>query len=194
MERYPDLVDTMIHPTETTPIFGLAVSLEEYCICSLCRKGYLNSESFRRHLCAREDSQASGTGSKTYFRSLVQTFFHGTRLCYFPIDKPIANASGVAQSDFDLFKSQCREMDTSEDRVEEPDDYRELSQFLIKEGWISHLSNCSKSELADLTMLPKDDHYLAPIRWEIHRLMSNIQRVIGDAGFHVRRLLGKRPS
>jgi hypothetical protein len=75
-----------------------------------------------------------------------------------------------------------------------PTEYRELDQFLSKEGWISHVAGYSRSGLRELTCLPRQDEILVPVRHEAYLLMTKIQSVIGSAGFHVRRLLGRRPS
>ena len=52
---------------------------------------------------------------------------------------------------------------------------------------------CLKLEISDLTCLLQHNNYLVPITQEVFHLMSNIQSIIRDASFHVRRLLGKRP-
>jgi hypothetical protein len=191
-DKYPGLVGDKVHPTGTTPIFGLAVPIDKYFVCSRCRQGYANVESFRRHGCKKADAELGD--QPPYFLSHVQTFFRGPKLCYFPIDTPTLETNITLTNDFDLSKSQYREVDASDDEVVEPEEYRELNQFLAKEGWVSHIAGCSKSELSELTSLPRHDEYLAPITREVRFLMSNIQSVIGEAGFHVRRLLGKRPS
>jgi hypothetical protein len=97
-------------------------------------------------------------------------------------------------NDFTLFKSWSQDLDASEDEISEPENYRELNQFLFKEGWVAHIAGCSKSELSILTSLPHRDDCLAPIACEVFMLMSNIQAVIADARFHVWRLLRRHPS
>ena len=81
-----------------------------------------------------------------------------------------------------------------EDTIGEPEDYRELNLFLLKEGWIQHLSAYSPSEISKLTELPREDEVLRPVMRDVVALMSNIQGAIGRAGYHVRRLLGQRPA
>lgn len=97
---------------------------------------------------------------------------------------------------FALFKTQFRNLDLldSEDEIEEPENYRELNQFLSKEGWIEHVAGCSKSELLALTALPSCEDGLSAMRPEVLAVMMNIQAIISNSGFHVRRLLGRRPS
>jgi hypothetical protein len=92
-----------------------------------------------------------------------------------------------------LFMSSFRDPFVSENAVCEPEDYRELNQFLLKEGWIQHLSAYSRSEISELTDLPRAGEALQPVAGDLVALMSNIQGAIGTAGYHVRRLLGRRP-
>jgi hypothetical protein len=192
-DKYPGLVSEKIHPTDVIrPVFGLAVPVEKYTVCARCRQGYLNVESWRRHDCKKTDVDLHG--QPFHFLSLVQTFFRGPRLCYFPIKTPTGDTNEATVNDFTLFEAQFRQVDASEDEVTEPENYRELNQFLSKEGWISHISGCLKSDLTNLTSLPPHDDYLVPLVHQVFLLMSNIQSVIGNAGFHVRRLLGRRPS
>ena len=152
----------------------------------------MNRSSWRNHACER--SQVDLRGREPQFSSLVQTFFRGPRLCYFPIVTPVSEKGKSEIDDFALFQSQFPQVDATEDAIAEPADYRELDQFLCKEGWISHVAGSSSSELSKLTCLPQQDEILAPIRHETFLLMSTIQAAIGSAGFHVRRLLGRRPS
>jgi hypothetical protein len=193
-KRFPGLVAETIHPPETTEaVFGLAIPVEKYTVCSRCRRGYLNISTWERHLCRNAD--ANLVGQHAHFRSLVQTFFRGPSICYFPIDLP-APASGGAgdRDDFNLFKADFQEVAVSDDEIHESEDYRELNQFLLKEGWINHVSGLRSSELSLLTCLPKDDEILKPIAREVFALTDSIQRAIGAAGYHVRRLLGRRPA
>jgi hypothetical protein len=191
MRKYPGLVSEKIHPGEVSPpIFGLAMPMEKYVVCGYCRRGYVSVGSWRSHVCEKADMDLNS--QPPYFLSLVQTFFRGPRLCYFPIKTPTTQMESDVVDDFALFKSQFPQVDI--DEVVQPEDYRELNQFLSKEGWVAHVAGCSKSELSTLTSLPQCDEFLAPVGNEVFLLMSNIQSIIGNAGFHVRRLLGKRPS
>ena len=100
----------------------------------------------------------------------------------------------AASDDFGLFKQGFQDL-PSEDIIDEPEDYRELNQFLAKEGWINHVSGNSRSELLLLTAPPKEEEILKPIvARDITAVMFNIQAAIGMAGYQVRRLLGKRPA
>ena len=191
--KYPGLAVDKINPSETQePIFGLAVPAEKYVVCNRCFHGYASLGSWRSHICAKAEVDLNG--QQPYFLSFVQTFFRGPRLCYFPIKAPVPETDGPHANDYDLFKSQRADVDVREDEVLEPENYRELSQFLSKEGWVAHVAGCSKSELSALVSLPKPDEYLEPVVDQVFQLMSNIQSVIAKAGFHVRRLLGRRPS
>ena len=67
-------------------------------------------------------------------------------VCYFPIRLPISVASKSHGDDFKLFMSTFQDPFVSEGRIGKPDDYRELNQFLLKEGWIQHLSGYSRLE------------------------------------------------
>jgi hypothetical protein len=192
-EKYPMLTAEKIQPQEMVePIFGLSVPGEEYTICARCRHGYGTMVSFRNHACERSDTDLNGR--LPYFASLVQTFFRGRQLCYFPIKTPRPGVDRTTTDDFALFQSQRTDDNSAEDEVEAPENYRELNQFLSKEGWVSHVIGFSKSELSSLTSAPGKDDHLAPVANEVIALMSNMQLIIGRAGFHVRRLLGWRPS
>jgi hypothetical protein len=192
-KAYPALKAEKIHPGSVVePIFGLAVPMQQFVICARCLRGYSSQSSWRSHDC--DDPLKDLNGGPPHFPSLVQTFFRGPKLCYFPIETPGTDKGGSDIDDFARFQSQSSRVDTVEDEIVEPADYRELDQFLFKEGWISHVAGNSRSELSTLTRLPQQDESLAPIRQEVLALMSRIQLVIGSAGFYVRRLLGRRPS
>ena len=133
-------------------------------------------ESWHHHSCKKKDAELGN--QSPHFLSLVQTFFHGPSLCYFPIKTPMLEMSSHSPNDFDLFKSQYSKIDASGDEVVESEEYHELNQFLSKEGWILHVAKCSKSEISDLTCLLQCDDYLAPITWEVFYLMLNIQSII----------------
>jgi len=191
--RFPELVAEVVHPQEVIEaIFGLAIPDKKYIICRRCRRGYLNIESWRHHKCRNADADLAGLSE--HFSSLVQTFFHGPRMCYFPVRLPVSASDEVHRNDFDLFKSSFKELALSEDEIHEPEDYREVNQFLLKEGWIKHISGCSPSELSLLTVPPKEDDILKPVARNVIALMSNIQSAIGMAGYFVRRLLGRQPT
>jgi hypothetical protein len=188
--RYSGLRAEKIHPGGIVPaVFGLAVPPKPFEVCSRCLRGYSNHSSFRKHVC--ENAQKDLQGEPPSFSSLVQTFFREPRICYFPIETPKAKE---IDDDFAIFRSQFPNIDIVEDEIANPTDYRELDQFLCKEGWISHVAGYSRSGLLELTCSPRQDEILATISHEVYLLMSKIQSIIGCAGFHVRRLLGRRPS
>ena len=193
-KRFPGLVGEMIHPSETTEaVFGLAIPTEKYTVCSRCRRGYLNISTWERHLCRNPDINL--VGQHAHFCSLVQTFFRGPSICYFAIDLPVLVSDGASgHDDFDLFKADFQEVAVYDDEIHESEDYRELNQFLVKEGWISHVSGLHSSELSLLTCLPKEHEILKPISREVFALTDSIQCAIQSAGYHVCRLLGKRPA
>lgn len=192
-KTYPGLLAENKIPDDMEPIFGLAVPLEKYVVCARCRRGYLNVASWRSHPCGKPGVDLKG--QPPHFASHVQTFFRGNRLAYFAVKTPGADGDGITIDDFQLFKSQYLHIDSEvNDEAAEPGDYRELNQFLSKEGWLAHVGGHSMSELSSLVSLPGSDSTLAPIANEVFILMSNIQSIIGNAGFHVRRLLGRRPS
>jgi hypothetical protein len=191
--KYPGLVNETIHPHDVIkPIFGLAISKEEYMVCARCRRGYANLSTWRHHACAKSDRDLEG--GQEHFPSHVQTFFLGQNICYFPVSLPVAASDEGQRDDFDLFHSAFQDLGVSEEEVGEPEDYRVLNQFLLREGWLKHVSGYSIRELFLLTTSPQDNEILQPIAKEVLALMSDIQAAIGSAGYHVRRLLGKRPS
>jgi hypothetical protein len=181
----------MIHPPDVVePVFGLAIPVEEYTVCARCRRGYINSASWRSHACVQADAKLEGIA---HFPSLVQTFFRGPKVCYFPVKLPVSKKDEVVSDDFDLFKSASHNITISDDEAE-PGDYRELNQFLLKEGWIKHVSGFHLSDLSLLAGPPTVGETLQNIVPEVVGLMTNIQNAIGMAGYHVRRLLGRRPA
>ena len=191
--KYSDLLAEEIHPPDVIePVFGLAIPNENYTICTRCRRGYLNVASWQRHNCRNAGADLAGRSER--FFSLVQTFFSGKRICFFPVKPPASVSEEAHSNDFDLFKSSLEKLMASDNEVDEPKDYRELNQFLFKEGWIEHVSGYRPSELSLLTAPPKDDEILKPLARHVIALMSNIQVAIGMAGYYVRRLLGKRPT
>lgn len=190
--KFPGLVCESIQPLEVPePIFGLAIPVEPYTICARCSRGYANITSWRCHACG--NAGANLAGQPDHFSSLVQTFFRGPQVCYFPVRHPVSISVNEQGNDFDLFKSCFQDLPVSE-KIDEPDDYRELNQFLSKEGWINHVTGYSSSELSSLTAPPKDGEIFKPIAPDVVALMHNVQIAIGTAGYHVRRLLGKRPT
>lgn len=190
--KFPGLVCESIQPPEVLePIFGLAIPIELYTICARCSRGYSNITSWRCHACGNAGVDLAG--QPDHFSSLVQTFFRGPQVCYFPVHHPASTSINKQGDDFDLFKSCFQDLPVSE-KIDEPDDYRELNQFLLKEGWINHVKGYSLSELSFLPAPPKDCEIFKPIASDVVALMRNIQIAIGAAGYHVRRLLGKRPT
>lgn len=96
--------------------------------------------------------------------------------------------------DWTLYCNLSSKLETYDDTVSLPDDFREMSQFLAKQGWIRHLEGISKAEISAITSLPKQEEMLEPVSHAVYAIMSNLQGVICSSGFHVRRLLGLRPS
>ena len=192
--KFPGLVVEMIHPPQVIePVFGLAIPIDMYTICARCGRGYVNLATWRHHVCSKKDVNLEGRPD--HFPSLVQTFFRGPKVCYFPVKLPASAPIEARGDDFDLFKSTFRDIPVFEDVIDEPEDYRELNQFLAKEGWINHVSGHSRSELLPLTAPPNEEEVLKPIiARDIIAVMFKIQSAIGKAGYHARRLLGKRPS
>jgi hypothetical protein len=188
-ERFPGLLSESIQPPETIEaVFGLAIPVDKFVVCTRCRRGYINVPTWQRHVCRNADTTLGG--QRPHFSSHVQTFFRAPRICYFPVELPDSASEGTNGDDFELFTTNFQELAVSDDKIHEPD-YRELNQFLQKEGWINHVSGFSPSELSILTEGGKD---LKTISRDVTALMSNIQTAIGTAGYHVRRLLGKRPA
>jgi hypothetical protein len=188
-ERFPGLLSESIQPPETIEaVFGLAIPVDKFVVCTRCRRGYINVPTWQRHVCRNADATLGG--QRPHFSSHVQTFFRAPRICYFPVELPDSASEGTNGNDFELFTTNFQELAVSDGEIHEPD-YRELNQFLQKEGWINHVSGFSPSELSILTEGGKD---LKTISRDVTALMSNIQTAIGTAGYHVRRLLGKRPA
>ena len=191
--RYPELCSEKKAPNDQEPVFGLAVPLEKYVICVRCQHGYKNTASWRSHFCKQPGAILND--QSPYYMSHVQTFFRGNMLRYFPIRTPVSKVHDTGIDDFQLFQSQYLHSHGGVDlEPVEPEDYRELNQFLAKEGWLAHVAGHPISELYALVTLPRHDDTLSPIASEVLVLMSNVQNVIANAGFHVRRLLGRRPS
>jgi hypothetical protein len=193
--RFPGLIAAAIQPLETIEaVFGLGIPIEKYLVCSRCRRGYINMRTLERHVC--RNAEADSAGQPEYFLSYVQTFFRGQRICYFPVELPGSSSDGTngSEDDFDIFKTDFQEPAVSEGQVHGSEDYRELNQFLGKEGWIKHVSGFSPSGLSLLTGLPKDGEVLKLVARDVSVLMCSIQAAIGGAGYYVRRLLGKRPA
>jgi len=192
-KRFPGLVAEAIHPSKTIEaVFGLAISDEEFTVCSRCRRGYVNVSTWEHHVCRNRD--ANPAERHPHFRSHVQTFFRGPRICYFPIEVPDLVSDETSGDDFDLFKTDFQELAASDDEIHDSEDYRELNQFLLKEGWIDHVSGFRSSELSLLTCFPTEGEVMKSIGSDVVALMSNTQTAIGNAGYHVRRLLGRRPA
>jgi hypothetical protein len=190
--RFPFLSSGTIQPPTTcNAIFGLAIPLELFAVCTRCRRGYTNVQSWKSHACKNADANLNGR--PPHFPSHVQTFFLGSKICYFPIHTPSAN--GLATSDdFTLFRAQFPEVEEAVNTVVESTNYREMHQFLDKEGWVAHVANCNLAKLVGLVSLPHPDDPLANVAPNIRIILSNIQVIISKGVFHVRRLLGRRPS
>ncbi len=191
-QRFPGLLSESIQPPGTIEaVFGLAIPVDKYTVCSRCRRGYIDVATWQRHVCRSADTTLGG--ERPHFSSHVQTFFRAPRIFYFPVELPDSATDGTHGDDFELFTTNFQELAVSDGEIHKPD-YRELNQFLQKEGWINHVSGFSPSELSLLTGLTKDDEDLKSVSRDVTALMSNIQTAIGTAGYHVRRLLGKRPA
>jgi hypothetical protein len=146
--------------------------------------------SWKNHLC--KEAKSDLDGKPPYFRSFVQTFFLGNKTCYFPIHTPISSAP--LSNDFALFKKQFPDSEGAVEEVVNLENYRQLHQFLDKEGWVAHVAGFNILELQSLVTLPKTDDPLGEIAPNLCTLLSNIQAIIAGSMFHVRRLLGRRPS
>jgi hypothetical protein len=193
VNKFPGLVNEEIKPPEAIEaVFGLAIPEEEYTICARCLRGYRNISSWRHHDCGKLDVDLEG--KPHYFPSYVQSFFKGQKVCYFRVKLPKSGLDEARGNDFSLFQSGFQDVPLSEDEVRESDDYREVNQFLMKEGWIKHLSGFSSTDLSLLVALPKEAENFKPIGKEVIALLSNMQNSIGSAGYHLRRLIGRRPS
>ena len=191
VSKYPLLVSESIQPEAICPaIFGLAIPLDPFLICTRCRRGYTNVQSWSSHVC--RNAQTDTGGQPPYYASLVQTFFLGKNTCYFPIHTP--PVSPLQVGDFSLFKAQLSEHESAVETVIENENYREVNQFLQKEGWIAHIAGCTVSKLLDLVSPAGVDDSMMAIVANLRTLLSNIQDIISKGVFHIRRLLGRRPS
>lgn len=192
--RYPNLIGTKIQLDEVAdPVFGLAIQTEPFLICGRCSCGYRNEPSWRSHECLQAGREL-GDKQPPYTTSLVQTFFRGPKCSYFPIHTPLVSSTQPPDA-FAIFKSQSS-TDTCDlaDAVSTAEDYRQLNQFFAKEQWISHVSGLLSSDICSITSTPRRDEGLELLSSATYALMSNIQSIIGNSGFILRRLLGKRPS
>lgn len=192
--KFPDLVVDATHPLQVVePVFGLAIPIDMYTICSRCGRGYVNLASWRHHACSKKDIDLEG--QPDHYPSLVQTFFRGPKIRYFPVKAPASVQDEAPGDHFDLFKSDFQDLPVCDNTIDEPEDYREINQFLVKEGWINHISGHFRSELLLLIARPSEEEVLKPvIARDVIALMYKIQAAIGKAGYHARQLLGKRPS
>ena len=133
-KRFPGLVSGSIHPPETTEaVFRLAIPVDKYkyTVCSRCHRGYINVPTWQRHAC--RNAETTLARQRPYFSSHVQTFFQAPRICYFPVELPDSATDGTKGNDFELFTTNFQELAVSDGEIHEPD-YRELNQFLQKEG------------------------------------------------------------
>ena len=89
---------------------------------------------------------------------------------------------------------QQKSQQTPEPDVRAPEDYRQLQQFLCREGWTAHLKDMSSAEISDLVAAPQVDECMGTIPACVLSLMTRLQSMLMTAGFYVRRLVGKRPS
>ena len=192
--KFTGLVVEEICPLQVIdPVFGLAIPIDMYTICTRCGRGYANLATWCHHACSKKDVNLEGRPD--HFPSLVQTFFRGPNICYFPVKLPVSVLDKAPGDNFNLFKSAFWDLPVFEDVIDEPEDYRELNQFLAKEGWINHVSGHSRSELLPLTAPLSEEEVLKPvIARDIIAVMLKIQSAIGKAGYYARRLLGKCPS
>jgi hypothetical protein len=175
-ERFPGLLSESIQPSEMIEaVFGLAIPVDKYTVCSRCRRGYIDVPTWRRHVCRSADTTLGG--QHPHFSSHVQTFFLAPRICYFPVELQDSASEVTNGNDFELFTTSFQELAVSDGEIHEPD-YRELNQFLQKEGWINHVSGFSPPELSLLTGLSKDGEDLKSVSRDVTALMSNIQTAI----------------
>ena len=169
-EAYPGLVKEVIRPGGiVSPVFGLAIPFEKFFICRRCLQGYSTRESFRKHNCHGDTSC-----KPDFFLSYVQTFFHGTRCSYFPIVDPSGHPPSMHQSDYQAFKEQQKEAPMPDPKDSETEDYRQLQQFLRKEGWISHVKDFTSTEVCDLAAPPTTDKNMDSIRKHVLSLMVHL--------------------
>ena len=192
-ETYPFLGSEPVSPdTVVDAIFGLAISPERYVVCARCLHGYMNATSWSKHRCTKPSAELGDRPPS--FLSHVQTFFLGNRLRYFPIHTPAPTLAVNDTGDFTLFMSQNLQSEQVLNEVVPSTNYRELNQFLFKEGWIQHVANVPISSITAIVSLPERDHVFAPIVPNLYAVLSNVQALIASAVFQVRRLLGRRPS
>jgi hypothetical protein len=191
VSKYSSLVSHSIQPDQICdPVFGLAIPLDPYVICSRCTRGYFDLKSLTAHQC--QDAHVPLNGRPPHFSSLVQTFFRGRELCYFPIHSP--QSAPPASNDFTLFKKQFQGNETTCNEFVESINYRQMNQFLHKEGWMAHVEGCAITKLVELVSLPSADNPTSHVAPNLRILLSNIQDIISQRVFHVRKLLGRRPS
>ena len=190
-EAYPKLLSTKVRPTARSipAVYGLAIPLEKYVICGQCLHGFKTAASLQAHEC-----EGGFDLEGEPFSSHVQTFFHGSRCCYLPITTPREHPLSLDQSDYQAFVEQQKAQPSVESEVCEPDDYRQLQQFLYREGWTAHLMDVSPDETSDLIAAPRVDECIGTIPAHVLSLMTRLQSMLMAAGFQVRRLVGKRPS
>lgn len=194
-QRFPGLLNETIRPQVdglTDAIFGLEIPQDTYFICDFCKSGYSTESSFRNHKCSKA---IAGQPHDSYYRSVVQTFFRGPNLSYFPIHPP-SFPSAQRKDDWTLYQEMTADAPTpSEDhsRVSYLENYLALDQFLQKEGWHSHVAGIPFKDIDVLTSQPVPVN-LDPIASAVYAILSKAQVTVQSSGHLARRLLGLRPS
>ncbi|KAF9491147.1 hypothetical protein BDN71DRAFT_1434142 [Pleurotus eryngii] len=180
LAKYPHLVSeasSVAIDWPIPPVFGLAIPDTMYQICHTCNRGYKNTHTANNHGCKVP------TTDRSYSASLVQTLFRGPKCSYFAIVTPEFPPAQPPDA-FSIFKSQLDSSEATGERVSVAEDYRQLNQFLVKEGWIKHVENLSISELSSISMPPAEDPLTKVLRCTTYQLLARIQRNVDKAGFH----------
>lgn len=188
LAKFSFLTFNLPHPlTPVLPIFGLKSPLSDYLICVKCSHGYRNVDSLKRHKC---------DGSAEFYTSDVQTFGHETQDVYFPVE---SLQPRMLQSTTEvLFQSYAEEMARRPDFnsvVTVPNNYRELSQFVVKERWLELIENKDISRLQALVAPPTESEPWPILHRHVCACLVHTQDKIAMKALHsVRGLLGTRPS
>jgi len=129
-----------------------------------------------------------------FYISDVQTFAHTSQHIYFPVTSSDVQTSesGAAA----LFQSYTDGMASRPDfnsAVTVPNNYRELSQFLVKERWLELIEG---KDIDALQALVAPDMERWPLLYRhVFAYLYTTQGKIAEKALHsVRRLLGTRPS
>ncbi|KDQ49260.1 hypothetical protein JAAARDRAFT_51811 [Jaapia argillacea MUCL 33604] len=191
LTAYPLLAQGPSQPMESVsaipgiPVLGQPTSLVHF--CPSCHRGYTNKSSYRCHKCTPVPfTQRMGLTSLQPTLSHGQTFYHGNRVHIFPVTLPPLNPSSPSSGAFFKFKASLPAIDAPSDEIVIPENYRELCQFISREGWLSHVEKHSWSGLLSMVEPPVEDKF-ADLTTLTCEYLHGLQKSHNDVVFRVTR-------